>query len=281
MYFDKTEIYVDGVGFDIKHNVKSITTDVNTSLNTYETYTEQISICPKIFFIFETPYHSAFGHWVFESAIFLPYVKNFPSARLLVNANPKRDYKHLFFNLFDIHADMVQYMDNVGNEENIYQNIPKDNICIIIRNFTWNNKTEKSRDATSLKLYNELLIKFRQIIDIHTPKYTEHLFLPRNTTQNYVYNDKVIDYTKIMNLLSGKEYISYNTMETTDFKKQIALVSSAKNIYLDFGSNYQVNGFFSKQSTIYCINKMEFQLSFPFLAAIVHIIEKENTVIYI
>ena len=218
----------------------------------------------------------AFAHWVFESAIFLPYVKNFPTARLLVNANPKRDYKHLFFKLFDIHADMVEYIDNVGNEENIYQNIPKDNICIITRSFTLHRTSN-----TSLDTYMDILMKFRNLIDVETPKYTEHLFLPRNTTQNYICNDRVIDYTKIMNLLSGKEYISYNTMETNDFKKQIKLVSGAKNIYLDYGSNFQVNGFFSKQSTIYCINKIEGQLRFPFLAAIINSIEKENTVIYI
>ena len=82
-------------------------------------------------------------------------------------------------------------------------------------------------------------------------------------------------------MLLNKEYITYNTLETTDFYQQIQLVRSAKNIYLDWGSNMFVNGFFSKDSNIYCINKSESQLRFPFLRLIMSIIEQSNNMIYL
>lgn len=279
-YYKNKEIHLDcGVIFDIKHNVKSININVNNSCRNYDFYDEPITTTPYIFFIFETQYHLAFSHWVFESAIFLPYFKYFIDAQLLVNSNPKRDYKQLFFNLFNINN--IQYLDNVEDEK-IYQNIPKNNICIVSRNFTWNDLSSNSRDTSCLKLYKKLVMNFKDNIKYgSTEKYTEHLFLPRNVSQNYKPNDRIIDYTKIKKILLNKNYITYNTLETTDFYKQIQLVSTAKNIYLDWGSNMFVNGFFSKDSNIYCVNKMDDQYMFPFLKIILSLIEESNNMIYL
>ena len=103
MNYDTTEIDVgNGIIFDIKRNVASIHTDVNTSTKKYEFYDETTSesesmrVDPHIFFIFETPYHSAFAHWVLESALFLPYFKHFTNARVLVNANRKEIINNYF-----------------------------------------------------------------------------------------------------------------------------------------------------------------------------------------
>ena len=112
-------------------------------------------------------------------------------------------------------------------------------------------------------------------------KTIEHLFLPRNSSQNYTPNDRVIDYTQIRTILAEKEYTLYKTSDTTDFHAQIQLVRSAKHIYLDWGSNYFVNGFFANASNIYIVNQMMGQLNYPFLMIIFQMIQQANTLIYL
>jgi hypothetical protein len=97
-YLDNSEIRLEnGITFDIVKNVKCVTTDVNTCKKSYELFNEPIDSNPHIFFLFETPYHMAFGHWVLECGIFLPFFKYFTDASILVNKQPHRDYKNLFF----------------------------------------------------------------------------------------------------------------------------------------------------------------------------------------
>lgn len=64
-------ISIENLSFDIKENVSSILTDGNNSLRKYTFYEQPINKDKiNIFFILETPFHLAFYHWVFESAIF-------------------------------------------------------------------------------------------------------------------------------------------------------------------------------------------------------------------
>ncbi len=285
MYEDKNEICIDGLTFDIKHNVKSIYIDITNSTKTYDFYDISLNSDPSIFFIFETQLHLAFAHWVFESAIFLPYFKHFPNARIIVNANPIRDYKQLFFKLFNIDQTKICYLDNSDNEQ-LNRNIPINNICICCKNYTLNDRSTNSTDLQILNLHKNLMKHFRNEIwnnysFDYTDKSIDHLFLPRNTIQNYASNDRIINYTSINNMLSNKKFTTYYTSDTTDFNQQIKLLSNAKNIYLDFGSNLFVNGFFSKGSNIYVVNIFHNQLGYPFNMNILNTIAESNTIHYI
>ena len=71
--FDVDEITVNNITFDIKKNVKSLYMDMINGNKTYSFYEEAINVSSaNIYFLFETPLHESFGHWVFESSIFLP-----------------------------------------------------------------------------------------------------------------------------------------------------------------------------------------------------------------
>ena len=100
------DIIINNITFDIKTNVKDVFTDIHTGNKSYTFYEEPIDKDNlKIFLLFETPFHEAFCHWVFESAILLPFVKNFISYDnffILVNKNNERKYKKSFFKLFNI-----------------------------------------------------------------------------------------------------------------------------------------------------------------------------------
>jgi hypothetical protein len=290
---EKEELIINNISFDIKKNVKDVFTDVNTGVKTYSYHEEKIYICDdetNIFFLFEMPFHEAFAHWVFESAIFLPFVQVFINLQnvkkkyILVNKNNERKYKNLFFNLFDIKDENIYYTDNIDTyTSNIsYKNIPKNNICIICRNFCMNqnNITEQC-----IEKYTFLLEQFYDIImkdDDNISKEIDHLFLPRSKTENYGPNDwRQYEYHKIYNMLTYKEYVEYDTINTNDFKEQIKLLQKSKNIYTNFGSSFLVNGFFSSNSNIYVINKIETHIrDYIMNRIIVSIIEKKNRIIY-
>jgi hypothetical protein len=202
-----------------------------------------------------------------------------------VNKNNERKYKKLFFNLFDIKDKNIYYMDNIDTyTSNIsYKNIPKNNICIICRNYCMNqnNITEQC-----IEKYTYLLDNFYDIImkdNGNISKEIEHLFLPRSKIENYGPNDyRQYDYYKFCNILKDKEYVEYDTINTNDFKEQIKLLQKSKNIYTNFGSAFSVNGFFSSNSNIYIINKIENHIKeFIMNRIIISIIEKKNNIIYI
>ena len=279
---DNGPIIINDIQFNIKENVKSISTyydDSSKNIICYETPSNNDKV---IYFLLETFSHAAFAHWVFESAIFLPYFKYFKGAKLLLNKNPHRKYKALFLKLFDIDENDILFLDNIDLYRMDYENIPINNICIIPPHSIL---SAKKYNEIELQLYNNLIHDFKNIIISQSYSYDksiEHLLLPRNTVENYAPNDRTSDYSPITSMLNGKEYMSYNTMDTEDMRDQLLLVSKAENIYLEFGSALLVNGFFSKNANIYVVNKMEAQcIYYPFKRCILNVIERENKIIYL
>lgn len=259
-YLNLEEITHNNVTFDIKKNVKTIytTNDISEYTNTNEKKIIFYDKCIieddlKIFFLFETEYHDAFGHWIYENAVFLQYIKYFPkNMYILVKKNEHRTYKTLFFNLFNIEENRICYLDNILYESFDYNLIPENNLCIICRNIRLNTRksVEKSKSIFTILLnnfYNEIFEN--NIFDYN--KKIKHLIFTRNKKENYKPNDRHIDYSKLYNLLKGEEYITYNTEETVNIKDQIQLLLSAENVYLDSGSSLSVNGLFCKNSNIY------------------------------
>jgi len=290
-YINKNTIVIDDIHFDIKENVSSISTDINRATKSFTFYSEVLDKYNlNTYFILETPHHAAFAHWVFESAIFLSYFKSFKNAKILINKNPLRKYKSLFFKLFNINENNIIYLDNEYEEIVEYRNIPINNICIIPRHttlcFDRNELNSDTINSDRISTFISLLDNFKNIIinsNYNYNKEIEHLFLPRNNIENYAPNDHIPNYSKIYNILQNKDYITYNTMETEDITKQIALIARAKNIYIDYGSAFTVNGFFSKNSTIYVNNRESVQYyqynNYILYMILIDLIHADNNVI--
>ena len=286
-----TEITINNITFDIKKNVKDVFTDIHTGNKSYTFYDEPIDKNKlSILFLFEVPFHEAFGHWVFESAIFLPFVKNFTSYDnffVLVNKNNERKYKKSFFKLFNIDDKNICYIDNLETHtDNVsYKNITKNNISIVCRNFIL-NQVPRSLNNDLIEKFTFLVINFYEIIikDIHREKQIENLFLPRSKIENYLPNDRQINYDSLYALLTDKEYICYDNQETNNFIEQVMILQKSKNIYTYWGSSYLVNGFFSKDSNIYiAMNNTNYNCSDGFLLCkiIKNIVEKNNKIFLI
>ena len=157
--------------------------------------------------------------------------------------------------------------NNLDNEENIphdcktmYKNIPINNICLVSKHFQCLNS------RLDVNLLTELIKNFKNIIeknlniDINNEKkYNEYLFFPRNKKYNFKPNDRNFDYTKVYEMLKNKKYIEYDTMNTDNFKNQIELLLSSKNIFLDWGSSFFV--FLPKSKKINnCKNKISIKI---------------------
>ena len=282
------EITVNNITFDIKKNVKNVSVDIFNGNKTYSFYDEAINeSTANIFFLFETPFHEAFGHWVFESSIFLPYVKEFSQLNnfyVLINKNNERKYKKSFLQLFNILDTHLQYINNskTYTTDICYENIPENNICIVCRNFIL---TQSYQSEHFIDMYKLLLDNYyhESIVNLNNSnvKEIEHLLLPRSKSENYVPNDRQYNYDAIYNLLKDTEYMSYDTIETNNFMDQIKLLQNSKNIYTNWGSSLLVNGFFSRNSNIYALDKNDSQIQYILLKIILDIVQENNTVIYI
>jgi len=267
-YLHLNEITYNNMTFDIKKNVKSVHTNIRNNEKKIEYYNNDIDVTKlSIFFLFETQFNLAFGHWIYENAVHLPYFKYFPNeVKILVNKNDHRNYKKLFFNLFNIIEDKIQYLDNVPLQDYDYNLIPDNNICIICNHVILTSDINQDNHK---KLYLEKLFTnfYNEIFENNIFDYNkkiQHLFFPRNNSENYKPNDRIMDYSNVYKLLEGKKYIMYDTMETTDIKNQIQLLLSSENIYLDYGSSFFVNTLFCRNSNIYIIdiNKYLFQFEY-------------------
>ena len=252
-------IYFDNQIFEIRKNIKSQTCNISTSELFFEYYdSDENNNQLAYFLLFETCMDSAFFHWIYESAIYLSYFfelkSKYPELKLLVKQNPKRSYKNLFFKALNISENDIFWLTNkeINDCKTVYINIPSNNICINTKPHYLNTVQIKDKN-----IYKELIIKFRNIIltncNIIYPleKSIDNLFFPRSKKENYAPNDRIINYDKVYNLLKGKKYIEYDTINTTNLADQIKLLAYSQNIFLDEGASFVVNVLFCKNSKIF------------------------------
>jgi len=269
--------------FEVRNNVKSQTANISTSELFFEYYSNEINESPSVFLLFESSLDAAFAHWVYESAIYLVHFSElkleYPNLKLLVKKNPKRSYKHLFFQALNINENDIHWIDNeeINDCTTVYTDIPINNICINTRPHCLNTMELQDKDA-----FKEVIIQFRNQIlhnlNIIYPeeKTIEHLFFPRSKTENYAANDRIINYTMVYQLLQGKEHTIYDTINTTNLKDQIKLLVSSKNVYLDWGSSMQVNGLFCQNSNILISCSIESQMAYKWIYVFFELSKENN-----
>lgn len=276
-------INIDNQIFEIRKNIKSQTCNISTSELFFEYYNHTVNNeSPYYFFLFENCFDAAFAHWIYESAIYLSYFfelkTKYSKLKLLVKQNPKRNFKNLFFKALNINEHDIYWLDNdeINDMKTVYINIPGNNFCINTKPHYLNTVEVKNKN-----FFKELIINFKNIIltnyNIIYPsdKIIKNLFFPRSKLQNFVPNDRIINYEKVYNLLEGQKYTEYDTIDTTDLKDQINMLISSDNIFLDWGSSFIVNGLFCKNSNIYLSKCILGQLNYEAMN-IIYTIHKEN-----
>ena len=220
----------------------------------------------QYYFCIEHLHDEAFGHWVYESSIFLVIFYKlkvlYPNIKIL-NYLAKRNFKKCIYNSFTIKDDEIIY--NIENKNN----------CIIFQRYTTHH------DGNLKEVYQNYLEKFYNYLinksNINN-KDINILYLPRGNIENYKGNDRVItNQNNIIELVKTYENtLIYNTDNTKNIIDQINLINRTKTIIVDYGASFFVNGFFIKDAHIIVLGTNIVHEYFPACVIIYELIKSKN-----
>jgi hypothetical protein len=208
----------------------------------------------------DSPDNEAFCHWVFESAILLPTLREQPGSIVLAT---KKTYKTLFYRYFGISDQKIKY------NPNRLATLPFRLIDNPIR-----------------KEYPSLLETFFSKFSSSVKPDVDFVIMPRQRKENYAPNDRPCPLTPLLHVFetSGRSYRIVHTDDITDLQSQIDLVNSGRNLVVVDGSAFLVNGMFYSGKNIYVINcdLVEGQSkTYPMMKLIYDRIKQKNNVTFI
>ena len=203
---------------------------------------------PSVYFVFDSPGADAFVHWMFEAFLFYPLFnkirRTYPRVKV-ITFNRKK-YILNSFRLMGIEVEIVDRGELSKNLPNIVFFPPI--IC-----FNDNNTDTDLMRRMIDNFANDISDIIRPVESLHT----RVLFLPRNSVDNNAANDHPRpgqdDIAKGV-IESGGAVL--NTYQINNMKIQLAMISSADIIILDYGSSYFVNCMFMKGKRIIMLDHL-------------------------
>lgn len=234
---------------------------------TYESNSISPNTSAPSYFILDTYNHSAFSHWVYENAAWLPLFnrlrQQYPQCKLVLEEY--RQYKNLYLDFYGIPLDAVC----------LHRDIPSENICFF-HAYTCLN------DLSIPSVFYQHILEYKSLIDTIQPTTRiPLLYLPRGTKENLQGpNNRVYNIQEnIKHLVKSMGGTVYETDKTNSLIEQIKIVKSAQVIILDYGSNLWVNGLSAENSKILCLNiGWQHHDQFTSLEYIWNMINKANSV---
>ena len=229
---------------------------------------------PNYFFVFDCPGQDAIGHWVYESfmfhSLYSELKKQYPTLQVL--SSNKKKYVKILFRFFELDDTIIYELDHNTK-----------NICFFPPLTSFNDLPHPDIFERYLDIYSNT-IKSKLFT---FPKKNKCLFLPRNTVDNYVSNDRTIPYTNIIrdNVIEIGGTV-LNTYELNNIDFQYNIVYNSDIIILDFGGSFLFNTIFLENKTIIILcdkgisffyESMRFHASY----IIIEFIKKRNKIILI
>lgn len=191
----------------------------------------------QIYIILDTQFHEAFGHWFFESAIWIPKIRGilnaYPNAK--IHLKEIKGYKSQILEFFDIPSDRLSTQIREGN-----------NVCIFVDPCTAiNDLTEHNKFTVMLKDFA------KEFYAKPVKKTISYLLMPRQKKDNYASNDRKVgsdDLEDYLNKIPNSHI--FNTDFSPAFSDQIDVVQNSKHILVTDGSPFLVNAFIAQHSVI-------------------------------
>jgi hypothetical protein len=187
------------------------------------------------YFIFETHANEAFGHWVFESAIYIPLFKalkaRIPSIKIHLKKIKK--FKKLFIEYFGLSIDT-----------DTDTQLKNPNICYFI------NPISCMCDKDITLEYINQLDYFYNIFNFNYDKTVRICCMPRQFNENYT--ERTYDMKNIIDNLTQRD-ILLNTDSIEELSTQIRILNSSSVIIVTDGSPITVNGMFCNNSVVIII----------------------------
>jgi len=223
------------------------------------------------YLIIDTQINDAFHHWIYESAIYLLLfieLKNlYPTIKL--HLKTKRGFKNIICEYFGISSD------------DIVLELRHNNICIFPLPISAHNKKTICTDyINQVDVFCKFIQSNRGITE---KKHINTLLMPRQNKENFPGNDRLYNVEDIANnIIQGGDNIILNTDSIKDFKEQIRIVNSSKNIILTGGSAYFVNGMISNDANIIVLDwdiHDDHITHYPKVKYINYLVQLRNTII--
>ncbi len=193
-----------------------------------------------IFIVIDTKFHEAFGHWFFESAIWLPTIKvildQFPSAK--IHLKESKGYKTKILNYFDISADRIS--NKIDGPSNL---------CIFI------NPCTSLNDSSENNRFKDLLYSFSKYFhQTTTSKKIDFLLMPRQKRENFVANDRQVNTDDLELFFSNMPSCEiFNTDTSPTFSNQISIIQASKHLVVTDGSAFLVNAFLAQSTVVFVL----------------------------
>jgi capsular polysaccharide biosynthesis protein len=251
---------------------------VNSVENIEPTYvswnvTVNNNISTDYYYCIDTINDEAFGHWVYESALYLVIYNKlkliYPNIKIYIFS--KRNFKISYFKAFDISIDDIVY------------SLPKNNIVLFNNYITLSTLDSfNMEDKYNLYLenyYNYLINKSKPI----THQY-DVVYFPRGKLENFKGNDRIVfNQESIIGLVeSYNNSLVYYTDNTTNIIDQINIIKQAKILILDYGSSFFVNSLFCSNQNIIILGHDTLHETYLSQKIIVdHCIKRENHITFI
>jgi hypothetical protein len=200
-----------------------------------------------------------FGHWMYECALFLPYLVNVSKEigkPLKIVLNSERRYKKVVLHDFGFSEENIIYSERMTTHGHYWQMnhvLPNDDtsMCIIPKFlYTWPVTPETD-------VFFEHVSKFVNSYNIsNVEKNIPYLFLKRSQKENYARNSRAfLNIEEVSSMLSecGVKTLQVDNLDSLG--PQIQTVRSAKVIILEMGSAFTINaGWFAKDSHVIILN---------------------------
>lgn len=190
------------------------------------------------YLIIDCIFHEAFGHWVYESAIYLLlYIKlKKIYANIKLHLKCYKQYKLLFCEFFNISAD------------DIVLELDHNNRCIFPLPISSLNNKSISDDY---KYQVDAFISHIQASLHNNDKPINILLLPRQTKENCIGNNRFYNIDDIsQHILKDANNMVLHTDNIKTLKEQINIVNISKNLIVTGGSPFLVNGILCKNANI-------------------------------
>jgi hypothetical protein len=185
-------------------------------------------------------FKDAASHWVFESAVFLPFYKDLKQIypNLIVYIDGFKTYKRLFCEYFN-----VPYTSTFVSGATVI--IPEQITSLV--------------DNANVEKYKLLLDSFWEEFERlrNRPIDNPLLIMPRQKLENYKNNDREIAMDAFINCveLCRKTHAILNTDTITMLEDQANIVAKSSTIVLCAGAALHINSLFAKGKTIYVVGE--------------------------
>lgn len=251
LYLDDTSnynhIFIEEAKLFLVENVSEYSLE---NFNTHKiiTTTQTCTNMVSYYFAIDLLYNEAFGHWVYESAIYLPLFNalksSYPNIKLLLKTH--KTFKLLFTDFLGIPVSDVIYDTDINPA----------NICIFPSPISALN--DKSITGTYKNLVDKFATLFANFTHIRINKNNDYVVLPRQKKENYNANDRVYDFSVIYNVLkyNKKTFNVVNTDNITHLTEQINLLRMSNNVILTDGSPFLVNIMFCRDQKVFVIDRI-------------------------